>query len=264
MKIFISWSGERSRQVGELINHWIAKYIQAATPWISGQDIASGAMWFDEIKRELDETSLGIICLTRENLYKPWILFEAGALAKGTRENRVCTFLIDLPTAEVHLPLSQFNATTVEKESFRKLARTINASTGKPLADQLIDEIVDDSWPSLQDKIKHILDTTDATPAPAKATTEQLLQEILTQVLLQSKAVAELRISTNSVRRDVPTATDLITKLKLVNTPNSAKSLAAYFSEQEKAGKPLTEEEITEKIQDFDALLNAILPPRAK
>jgi len=117
MKVFISWSGERSKQVAELLNDWIQCVIQAASPWMSSKDIDRGALWFSEINDQLANTCVGIICLTQQNKNKPWILFESGALAKGITSNRVCTFLIDLQPTDIENPLAQFNATVPTKES---------------------------------------------------------------------------------------------------------------------------------------------------
>ena len=39
MKIFISWSGERSQKIAELFKDWIQCVIQAAKPWISSHDV---------------------------------------------------------------------------------------------------------------------------------------------------------------------------------------------------------------------------------
>lgn len=83
MKVFLSWSGERSKAVAELLNDWLCCVIQAARPWVSTRDLDRGSLWFGEINEQLKDTSIGIICLTQENRVRPWILFEAGALAKG-------------------------------------------------------------------------------------------------------------------------------------------------------------------------------------
>jgi len=49
-------------------------------------------LWFSQISDNLSDTSIGIVCLTQENKDRPWILFEAGTLAKGLSNSRVCTF----------------------------------------------------------------------------------------------------------------------------------------------------------------------------
>ena len=85
MKVFISWSGERSKQVAQLLDEWINCVIQAVDPYLS-LNIDKGDVWLSSINDSLADTSVGIICLTKENLNKPWVLFEAGALAKGKSE----------------------------------------------------------------------------------------------------------------------------------------------------------------------------------
>ena len=89
MRVFLSWSGERSRRVAELLDDWLQCVIQAADPWMSSKDIDRGALWFSEITDQLANTAIGVVCLTKENKNKPWILFESGALAKGISSNRV-------------------------------------------------------------------------------------------------------------------------------------------------------------------------------
>ena len=98
MKVFLSWSGPRSKAVADAFAWWLPQVIQAIDPSISS-DIDKGKRWSDEISNQLEETKLGIICLTQDNLKAPWLLFEAGALWKAKGAS-VCTFLLDVaPTA---------------------------------------------------------------------------------------------------------------------------------------------------------------------
>jgi hypothetical protein len=52
MKIFISWSGNKSKNVATYLKSWIEQIIQAADPWIS-VDIDKGKKWNGEIINEL-------------------------------------------------------------------------------------------------------------------------------------------------------------------------------------------------------------------
>ena len=131
MKVFISWSGELSRQVAELIGPWIEDILQDVKAWISTEDIDKGSIWFGDISSELSNIGIGIICLTKENLSAPWILFEAGALSKGLSKNRVCTLLINLSHEDLTQPLSQFNGTLPNKQDMLKLLKTINSQFGE-------------------------------------------------------------------------------------------------------------------------------------
>src|SRR5437762_13662094 len=111
MKVFISWSGDLSKAVAEILKSWLKCVLQATEPFLSTEDIDKGSLWFGELSDQLKDTQVGIVCLTRDNADARWILFEAGALAKGLKKGRVCTLLIDLQPSDLKPPLSQFNAT---------------------------------------------------------------------------------------------------------------------------------------------------------
>lgn len=190
MKVFISWSGERSREVAVKLNRWIERNIQLAETWISTDDIGAGDIWFQQIKLRLDETSVGIICLTKENVNNPWILFEAGALAKGTKENKVCTFLIDLKAGELKPPLSQFNATWLEHGSFRKLVKTISDGLDRPLSESVIDDVMGSAWANLNAEIDEIVSRTKSGPTPLKMGPDEMLSEVLRLVTQSTHTLA--------------------------------------------------------------------------
>jgi hypothetical protein len=69
----------------------------------------------DAVAKELEASSFGIICVTRENVQTPWVLFEAGALAKSLEGARVIPLLLDLDFRDITGPLAQFQAKKVEK-----------------------------------------------------------------------------------------------------------------------------------------------------
>lgn len=98
MKVFISRSGTRSKSVAEALQKWLRLVIQAVDPGIS-TEMAKGTKWGPEIADRLEESKVGIICLTRDNLTAPWILFEAGAISKS-KDAHVCTFLLDVQPAK--------------------------------------------------------------------------------------------------------------------------------------------------------------------
>jgi len=155
MKVFISWSGSLSKAIAELLDEWLQCVIQGATPWISTRDIDRGALWFSEISDILGDTRIGIICLTAENLNRPWILFEAGALAKGLTSSRVCTLLIDIEPKDVGNPLAQFNHTLTNKEGIYQLVATVNKLLGEGgLKPNVLHRVFETNWPQLAQGIK--------------------------------------------------------------------------------------------------------------
>lgn len=184
MKIFISWSGERSRKIAELFNEWIQCVIQAAKPWISSHDIERGALWYTEISKTLADSRFGILCLTPENKTEPWILFEAGALAKGIEENRVCTLLIDLKNTDIGNPLAQFNHTIAcDKESMWELVQTINnALLENKLQEKVLKSVFETYWEQFLEKYKEISQRFKPEEHVKKRSIEDILTEILTTV----------------------------------------------------------------------------------
>lgn len=159
MKIFISWSGNKSKEVAQLFGEWLQDVIQVVEPWFSSRDIEKGTVWFTEISDQLAKTNLGIICLTKNNKNEPWILFESGALVKGLKTNRVFTFLIDIKPEEIKGPLAQFNHTFPNKDSILQMLIAINKSGDNDsfLKEERLKKIFDKYWPEFDEKFQHIL-----------------------------------------------------------------------------------------------------------
>jgi hypothetical protein len=179
VQVFISWSGGRSKRVAEELATWLRQVIQAAEPWISTA-IDKGVPWSREVSERLEQSRIGIICLTRENLAEPWILFEAGALAK-TKDAKVCTFLLDVHPTDVKPPLGHFQHTTLAKEEVRKLIGTINSSLegpDRPVPDATLDRVFERSWQELDDVLTPLARQQPHDPS-AHRTDRELLQEIL-------------------------------------------------------------------------------------
>jgi hypothetical protein len=158
MLVFISWSGERGRAVAQILQRWLGQVIQAADPWIS-VDVAKGARWGPEIAARLEESRVGIICLTKDNLDSRWVLFEAGALSK-TKDAHVCTFLLDIGPSDVEPPLGQFQHTTFDRQDVFRLVETVNAavsrSGGRALSESALLDIFNTFWPQLDQQLHGI------------------------------------------------------------------------------------------------------------
>jgi len=183
MKIFISWSGERSKQVADLLSNWIQCVLQAVDPWLSSKDIDRGSLWFSEITNQLSNTHNGIVCLTKSNLNKPWILFESGALAKGLNSSRVYTFLIDLNPNDVKDPLAQFNHTVPTKDGIYQLVRTINHSLETDaLKENILSNVFETYWPQFERNFKEIIKNTKDEDVVIERPEEDILNEILQSV----------------------------------------------------------------------------------
>lgn len=193
MKVFLSWSGARSREVATLLSDWLCCVIQAARPWISSRDIDRGSLWFGEINDQLKDTTVGIICITHENKGRPWILFEAGALAKGLSTSRVCTFLVDLEPKDIEDPLAQFNHTFPNKASVLSLVKTLNGTLGTGALDsRILEQVFATYWPQFEEGFKKVLKETEDTPPSKPRAKEDVLGEILENTRVLSSRIRRI------------------------------------------------------------------------
>lgn len=186
MKVFISWSGELSRLVAELLDSWLKNTIQGIETWISTEDIDKGSLSFLAISTELAESSVGIICLTSENLDAPWVLFEAGALAKGLSKNRVCPLLINLSPKDLTPPLSQFSATRPEKTDMWKLIKAINKQRKEDgISEDILRKAFDKWWDDFDNGFREII----TSYKPDKEIHGRPLEDMIEELLEISRAI---------------------------------------------------------------------------
>lgn len=183
MKVFLSWSGHKSHEVALAFRDWLPSVIQTIEPYVSSEDIDKGARWSTDIAKELEDSTYGILCVTKENIESPWLLFEAGALSKMMDKSSVCPFVFDLKRAEVRGPILQFQSTIFEKGDVKKLITSINkACEETALKEDLLLKTFDVWWPKLEqdlNKIKRIKEETKSQNLNKNNISNIMLEEIL-------------------------------------------------------------------------------------
>lgn len=218
MKLFISHSGPRSRMVAAAVKDLVGSLIQAVDPWIS-TSIEKGARWGPEISKNLGEAQAGIVCLTAENLAEPWLLFEAGALAKHL-DGRVCTLLLGVEVNTIRSPLDQFQHTVPEREDVWKLvmqlARTAREGTENvPNDERLLQLYQDYFWTQFERAIASASSEPSNVPTPPSKTVDELVAEVHAVVLDLSRRHDELatRIGSDFGVREIVTPRTLSEQL---------------------------------------------------
>lgn len=157
MKIFLSWSGDLSHKVAIVFRDWMPSVIQSITPYVSSEDIDKGARWSTDIAKELEDSTFGVLCVTRENIGAPWLNFEAGALSKTMDKPFVSPFLFDVKRSEVDGPILQFQSTIFEKDDIYKLIKTINkACAADCLTDDRLEKAFTVWYPSLEENLNKL------------------------------------------------------------------------------------------------------------
>jgi len=82
-KVFLCWSGTRSRRFAEILQDWLSKVLRPSLQPVVSTQIEKGSPWIDELRNALDNSDCGILCLTAEAVGSPWVHFEAGLLVRA-------------------------------------------------------------------------------------------------------------------------------------------------------------------------------------
>lgn len=174
-KVFISWSGDRSKQLGAAIRAWLPKVLQSVEVYFSDTDIEVGSRWYNEIVDALEKSDAGLVILTPENITRQWIMFEAGAIARSVERGRVCPILFGLKKSDLKGPLGFFQSAEFVEDDFRKLLRTLNSGR---LSEADFSDVFDTWWHKLEEKVQGILSAQPPSPAPRRQERE-LLEEVV-------------------------------------------------------------------------------------
>ncbi len=180
MKVFISWSGELSKNIAEVIKKWLPCIIQSVEVFFSPDDIEKGENWDTKVSTELLECKYGIICLTKENVSAPWIHFESGALAKAL-DSRVATLMINVTPTDIKGPLSRYQATKLDKDDFFQLIKNINEQLETQLNIEVLKTLFNTLWDKINNDFKNLLEKyQDISPKKKKGIkNDEALDEIL-------------------------------------------------------------------------------------
>lgn len=184
MKVFLSWSGDLSHKTAIIFRDWLPSVIQSIVPYVSSEDIDKGARWSTDIAKELENSTYGILCVTKENVHAPWLTFEAGALSKTMEKASVSPFLFDIKRSEVSGPILQFQSTIFEKEDIKKLLFSLNKACGtETLPDDRLEKAFQVWYPTLANQLNTLL---ESSPAPLQVEPEKAADgasEILEEIL---------------------------------------------------------------------------------
>lgn len=184
MKLFISWSGPLSHKVAIALKEWLPFVIQSVKPYVSSEDIDKGARWSTDIAKELEVSTYGIICVTKDNLNAPWINFEAGALAKAIEKSYVAPFLFNLKPSDVEGPLVQFQSVVNEADDVFRMITTINSKVDPEhrLETTALRKSFDVWWPQFAEGLQKIQEE-ELSKAPNAEKTRRDPNEILEELL---------------------------------------------------------------------------------
>ncbi len=158
VKVFISWSGDLSGDIAEFMGTlWLPSVLQGVKPYCTFPDFKKGEKWDPDTVNEIENSDIGIICLTEENLASPWILHEYYALSKKLGP-QVSLFVFRSDPTPLTGPLANA-AIRFEKSEFKKLVESINekCAEGDKKTPEDLNQAFDDNWNDLDNKIGKVL-----------------------------------------------------------------------------------------------------------
>lgn len=209
MKVFISWSGGRSRAIGDVLRRWLPSVLQAVRPYFSPDDVAKGSRWSSEIAKELDASRIGLLVITPENQEAPWLLFEAGALAKNLDRSKVCPLLFGkMEPTDVKGPLVQFQAAQFSKDEMKRVMKMVNSELGDTaLSPDVLESVFEMWWPRLEEQVTNELEAEGEVDSEERRSERDLIEEVL---------ALTRRLASDRERRpdfDHPVFDDLLTRV---------------------------------------------------
>jgi hypothetical protein len=153
-RIFVSWSGERSRSAALGLKSLLLDVLGDSLDVFISAHMDPGVVWVQELGKELEGSDFGILCLTRDNVQSPWLLFEAGAIAKNFGAARVVPYLID--NLVLTGPLSQFQHVGADHQGTLRLLESINALRERPTPIDRLRRSFDKWWADLEQTLANL------------------------------------------------------------------------------------------------------------
>jgi hypothetical protein len=182
LRVFISWSGERSKALAIAVRDWLPLVLHYVEPWLSDADIEAGERWAQSVAKELNASNFGIVCVTSENVNSPWILFEAGALTKSLETSRVIPLLFDLEFSDISGPLAQFQAKKLTRAGLDEVIHSLQGSADEPIPEERAKQLFEALWSEFENKLSEIPDEapTERHVRPQHEVLEELVSSIRT------------------------------------------------------------------------------------
>lgn len=262
MKIFLSWSGDISRDVATMLRTWLRSVLHATDPWMSKEDIPPGTIWFGVISENITESKYGILCVTKENRKAPWLLWEAGALYRGFKETRrVVPFLINLDKKDLDHPLSNFQVIeATDKQEVLRMLKSINDELPHPIPEDLLKKQVNLYWSELQTAIAEAIEahpTTLDVESTCKYTFSQAAKKFMKEPGKQESTIARDEIALRLPRAyidDLPLDQVNDEKLREFKSDRLAGTIATLVDgKTPNAAKPST---LNKELRTIGAVLN--------
>lgn len=235
-RVFISWSGVRSKHVALALRDWLLCVFPDVDPFVSSANIQAGQFWDDAIKERIRTSRFCVVCVTPANRTSEWLHYEAGAMAEGMGI-RVAPYLLGVKMHDLSGPMKRLQATFADQEGTLALVMSMAAAIGVSGKDQFLKNAVAKNWSDLEKQLAAT--PAEETPVGAERTSDldyiplmvsdetvlQLLQQKLaytsTETFLFDDLERELRLPPGSAKRCLVAAAGQ--RFEIAMAPESAR-----------------------------------------
>ncbi|WP_429949424.1 hypothetical protein [Enterococcus sp. AZ101] len=184
MEVFLSWSKKPSQQYAEVFHKFLPIALQHVNTFMSTHSIEKGDNGTSKIFDTLSETGVGILFLTPNNIQESWLNFEAGALYKGVRKNRVMPLLFDGDKDLLKGPITNLQAGVYNKEEVFSIFEVINnMSSSEKIDPERLKSSFDLIWPKIEKEVMDVSKNTEYSNEELEVdNTELKFQQILDEL----------------------------------------------------------------------------------
>lgn len=183
LKVFISWSKDRSKRVAIVLQEYLPQFIDGVDYFVSDKDIDPGERSMKTVEAELDGTNYGLLVVTPENQGEAWLNFEAGALSKHVDKDkndvpRVVPILVGIDSpSQLTGPISQFQAVKLNHEGIERVVLSIARLSGT--SEGVVQKRFARTWDELEIALSAATAASPAPPLKPKRSDENKLDEVL-------------------------------------------------------------------------------------
>lgn len=210
MKVFISWSGKASEEIGEIISEWLKYTLMNIEPVFTPNYIKAGSRGRDMLYNILEDVYTGILIYTSESLNSEWILFEAGAMHANAASSVIIPLIFDVSYSDLPGPLQAFQFKEFNKKEMFQVLEAVNERRGEQQVDkETLQYVFDREWDHLKERVDAVL---QKIPTQQQTKDEQdLLQKVLE--LTERVAVQQKELNDRPSSADDNTESSMIPPL---------------------------------------------------
>lgn len=157
MKVFISYSGTKSAKMAEVASRFLEQLLPDVTFFRSASDIALGSHWLQQVEQVYSGADVALVCITRDNIEKPWLLYEIGALSANNV--RIIPFLLDIRPSDLSGPIALYQAVSADKIGVWKLIQFLHSLLDNATGSTEKNHVFENIWPAFLASLEAIRET---------------------------------------------------------------------------------------------------------